>query len=347
MFGAKKIIGLDIGASTIKVVELNIGRTGAQLVSFGFLPTPMGAVGAGEILNVSAVSEAVRILVQQIRTKRNQVCLGMWGTSVIVKKITMPRIEKKMVAQQVRWEAEQYIPFDPNEISLSHHVINLQAGSDTMDILLVAAQNAMVQQFTQVVNESGLRLGILDVSGFALANAFEANYGKVVGQTVALLNIGSSVINFVVIHDGEVVFCRDIPFGGSNYTMEIHKEMGVTVPEAEALKLSAVTGNEVPEQVHSIISAVNTLMVDEIRNCFDFFTASTAVYSINSCYFTGGSAGIPNLIQAVSEATGIPFEPFNPFRNVTPSKGLSPGYLQQIAPFASVAIGLGLRKLGE
>jgi type IV pilus assembly protein PilM len=347
VFGAKKIIGLDIGASTIKLVELNLSRTGAQLVSFGFLPTPAGAVGTGEIINVSAVAEAIRTLIQQIRTKRNQVCLGMWGTSVIVKKITMPKIEKKLIAQQVRWEAEQYIPFDPNEISLSHHVVNVQTGGDTLDILLVAAQNAMVQQFTQVVNEAGLRLSILDVSGFALANTFEANYGKAPGQTVALLNIGSGVINFVVVHDGEVVFCRDIPFGGSNYTMEIHKEMGVTVPEAEALKLSAVTGNEVPEQVHSILSSVNTMMVDEIRNCFDFFTASTAVYSINSCYFTGGSAGVPNLIQAVSEATGIPFEPLNPFRNIAPGKGMTEVYLQQIAPFASVAIGLGLRKAGD
>ncbi len=347
MFGEKKLIGLDIGSSTIKMAELNVQRGNAQLVSFGYLPTPQGVVGAGEINNVSSVAEAVIALSHQIKTSRKYVSLGMWGTSVIVKKITIPKIEKKLMDQQIRWEAEQYIPFDPAEISLSFHVINLPGGGDTMEVLLVAAQNAMVRQFNQLVDEAQLKIGVLDVSGFALANAFELNYGKIPGQTISLLNFGAGVTNCVVIHHGEVIFSRDIPFGGSNYTMEIHREMGVTLPEAEALKLSAVTGTEVPEQVHSIISAVNSMMIDEVRNSFDFFTASSAGFAINNCYFTGGAAGVPNLIPQISQATGIPFEPLDPFQRIKPGKGVSPGYMQQIAPFAAVAIGLGLRKVND
>jgi len=347
LFGGKKIIGLDIGASTIKMAELNVGRGDAQLVSFGFLPTPQGAVGAGDLNEASSISEVIRTLLHQIRSSRKYACLGMWGTSVIVKKITMPKIEKKMMEQQVRWEAEQYIPFDPNEISLSYHVINSQTGADTMDVLLVAAQNAIVRQFTQVVTSAGLKMSVLDVSGFALANTFEFNYGRIAGQTVALLNFGAAVTNCVIVHGGEVIFSRDIPFGGVNYTMEIHKELGVTIPEAEALKLSAVTGNEVPEQVHTIINTVNSLMVDEVRNSFDFFTASNAGHSIVQCFFTGGSAGMHNLIPSIGQAVGIPFEPMNPFRNIKPAKGMSSGYLQQIGPFASVVLGLGLRKVGD
>ncbi|GIL18047.1 MAG: pilus assembly protein PilM [Oligoflexia bacterium] len=346
-FGSKKVIGLDIGSSSIKMAELNVKRGGAELVSFGFVPTPQGALGGGDINNVQAVSEAISALSQQIKSRRKNVATGMWGTAVIVKKITIPRIEKKLVAQQIRWEAEQYIPFDVNEISLAYHIVNGQSAADTMDILLIAAQNALVGQYSQAVSGAGYKLGVLDVSGFALANIFELNYGRLRGQTIGLLNLGASVTNFVVLHDGEVIFCRDIPIGGYNYTNEIHKEMGVTIPEAEALKLSAVSGNEVPDQVHSILSSVNDVMVDEIRNSFDFFNASTAGYAINQVYFTGGSSGMPNLINQVSQATQLPFEAMNPFLKIKPGKGFTPDYLQQIAPFTSVVLGLALRNTGD
>jgi type IV pilus assembly protein PilM len=346
-FGAKKVVGLDIGTSTVKMAELDVGRGGAQLLSFGFLPTPPGAVGGGDIANVQAVSELIRALGQQTKIKRKSACVGMWGTSVIVKKITMPRIEKKLIAQQVRWEAEQYFPFDPNEISLAHHMIQSPGGAETMDILLVAAQNLMVTQYSQTVVGAGYKLDVLDVSGFALANTFELNYGKIPGQTIALLNIGAGVTNFVVVHDGDVIFSRDIPFGGGNYTMEIHKEMGITLPEAEALKLGAVTGGEVPEQVHSIMKSVNDMMVEEIRNSFEFFSASSAGFTITQCFYTGGSSSIPHLIAAASQTIGVPFEPINPFVKIRPARGMSPEYLQQIGPFASVVLGLAMRKAGD
>lgn len=346
-FGAKKLVGLDIGSSTIKMAELDVGRSGASLLSFGFIPTPAGSVGSGEFHNIALISDAIRSLALQAKSKRKNVCVGMWGTSVIVKKITMPKIEKNLIAQQVRWEAEQYFPFDPNEISLSHHLISTPSSGDTMDIILVAAQNMMVAQYQDVVAGAGLKLDVLDVSGFALANTFELNYGKKQGQTIALLNFGAGVTNFVVVNDGEVIFSRDIPFGGSNYSIEIHKEMGVTVQEAEALKLSAVTGGEVPEQVHSILSGVNDQMVEEIRNSFEFFSASSAGYNITQCFFTGGSSYLPNLIAKASQLTGIPFEPINPFIRVKPARGMTPEYVQQIGPFASVVIGLALRKAGD
>jgi len=346
-FGAKKVVGLDIGTNTIKMAELNVSGGGASLISFGFIPTPAGSISGGEFNNIPALSDAIRTLILQAKIKRKNASVGMWGTSVIVKKITMPKIEKKLIAQQIRWEAEQYFPFDANEISLAHHLIHTPTSPDTMDVLLIAAQNLMVGQYQDIVIGAGLKLDVLDVSGFALANTFELNYGRIQGQTIALLNLGAGVTNFVVVNNGDVIFSRDIPFGGLNYTLEIHKEMGVSVSEAEALKLSAVTGGEVPEQVHSIINTVNAQMVEEIRNSFEFFSASSAGFNITQCFYTGGSSYIPNLIQAASQLTSIPFEPINPFIKVKPAKGMSPDYLQQIGPFVSIVVGLGLRKAGD
>jgi type IV pilus assembly protein PilM len=347
-FTSKRVIGLDIGTSSIKLAEMDVSRKGAQLLSFGFAPIPQGAVTGGEISDVPSVGMAIQSLVAEVGSKRKVAATAMWGTAVIVKKITIPRIDKKLIKDQIRFEAEQYIPFDINNISLAHHVLSSSASPDTMDILLVAAQNELVTQYTQAITMTGLSCGVLDVSGFALANCFELNYGRIPRDVIGILNFGASITNFVVIQNGEVIFCRDIPVGGANYTNEIHKAMGVTIAEAEALKLSAVSGREVPDEVHSIISATNEAITDEIRNSLDFLSATTNGTTLNRCFFTGGSSGISGLVESVSRSTGIPMEPFNPFVAVRANpKKFSPEYLHQISNFAGVAIGLALRTPGD
>lgn len=347
-FNTKRVIGLDIGTSSIKLAEMDVSRKGAQLLSFGFAPIPPGSVSGGEIIDVAAVGMAIQALVNEVGSKRKIASTAMWGTAVIVKKITIPRIDKKLIKDQIRFEAEQYIPFDINNISLAHHVLSGSSSPDTMDILLVAAQNELVTQYTQAISVTGLSCGILDVSGFALANSFELSYGRIPGDVIGILNFGASITNFVVIQNGEVIFCRDIPVGGANYTNEIHKAMGVTIAEAEALKLSAVSRREVPDEVHSIISATNEAVTDEIRNSLDFLSATTNGTTLNRCFYTGGSSATSGLIETVSRSTGIPMEPFNPFANVkASSKKFSPEYLEQIRHFAGVVIGLALRVPGD
>jgi type IV pilus assembly protein PilM len=346
-FGSRKLLGLDIGSSTIKIAELNISKTGGELISFGYVPTPQGAIAAGEISNSSALSISIAGLYGEIKSKRKKVCIGMWGTSVIVKKITIPRIDKKLIADQIRWEAEQYIPWDQNDIALSHHVVDIDSSSETLDVLLVAAQLGSVGQYGETVKEARLEMSVLDVSGFALANAFEYNYGKRKGETIALLNIGAANTNFVVTNSGEVVFSRDMPVGGFNYTTEIQKEMAISPAEAESLKLSAARKEAVPDQVQKVITAANDSMTEEIRNGFDFFAASTTGLTISRCYFSGGGSGVPGLMEKVAQMANVPVEKLNCFSKLKPGKNLTTKYLADINSFAPVAVGLGLRKAGD
>lgn len=347
-FKSKKVIGLDIGTSSIKLAEMDFNRSGAQLLSFGFAPTPPNAVSGGEIIDVGSVGIAIQSLINEVKTKRKNIATAMWGTAVIVKKITIPKMDKKMVRDQIRFEAEQYIPFDINNISLAHHILQSSASPDTMDILLIAAQNELVTQYTQVIDVSGYNCSILDVSGFALANSFELNYGKMPGEVVGILNFGASITNFVVLHNGEVIFCRDIPVGGLNYTNEIHKTMGITVGEAEALKLNAVSRREVPDEVHSVISATNEAVSEEIRSSLDFLSATTNGLILSRCFYTGGSSATSGLIETVSRVAGLRMEPFNPFIKVKANpKKFSQDYLNQISTFAGVVTGLGMREQGD
>jgi type IV pilus assembly protein PilM len=347
LFGSKKVVGLDIGTSSIKMAEMDVSGSRVQLKSFGFATTPASSLNGGEITNTGAIAVAVQGLASQIKTKRKMLAIGMWGTAVIVKKITIPQIDKKLIAEQIRWEAEQYIPFDVNDISLSYHIIPSNSSAETMDILLIAAQRELVDQYVNSVAGTGLQAKIVDVSGFALANVFEVNYGKNPGETICLLNIGAGVTNFVVVSDGQVIFSRDLPVGGFNYTNEIHKELGITLPEAESLKIGAVDRGAVPDEVQSILSATNELVTEEIRNSFEFFAGSNLGVVFSRCYITGGSSMIPGLAEQIAAASRTRLELMNPFLKINVANTFSRDYIRQIAPFAAVAMGLGLRKAGD
>lgn len=347
-FKSKKVIGLDIGTSSIKLAEMDFNGKSATLLSFGFAPTPANSVAGGEIVDIGSVGMAIQSLLNEVKSKRKKVATAMWGTAVIVKKITIPRMDPKLIQDQIRFEAEQYIPFDINNISLAHHILSHSSSPDSMDVLLIAAQNELVSQYTQVLELAGVQCGVLDVSGFALANAFELNYGKVNGQAIGLLNFGASITNFVVVQDGEVIFCRDIPVGGANYTNEIHKAMGVTVQEAESLKLSAMSRSDVPDEVHSVLSSTNEAVTEEIRSSLDFLSATTNGLTLQQCYYTGGSSSTSGLIETIGRVTGMQMHRLNPFLKVKAnSKKFSPEYLEQISSFASVVTGLAIRQTGD
>ena len=330
------------------MAELEVGRQGAKLLAFGIAPSPASSFNNGDIQDPESIAMVVRQLINDHKIKRKAVAMGMSGTSVIVKKITIPRIDKKLLGDQIKWEAEQYIPFDINNISLAYHLIESTPNPEMMDLLLIAAQNQVVLTYSRVVEGAGLNLSVLDVTGFALANIFEYNYGKLPGQTVGLLNIGATTTNFVVVHDGDVIFSRDMNMGGQNYTYEIHKEMGVSLAEAEALKLSAIRGEGVPDEVHSVLSSSTELLKEEIRNSFDYFVGTASNLSLGQCFYTGGASGTVGLVESISQATHVRMEPLNPLLRIAPGgKNINPVFMDQISSYSAVVLGLALRKAGE
>lgn len=347
MFGKKKIIGVDIGSSTIKIAEIVRSGKTYNLLSFGVIPTPQGSISQGLINDTAMVGAAIESLAKELKISRKGVSTGMWGTSVIVKKITMAKVDPKVLGDLVQHEAEQYIPFDINEISLTYKVLKTNPSDEMIDVLLVAAQSELLMRFAESVQFAGMDCSIVDVNSFALANCLEVNYG-VFNSTVAIMNFGGEVTNFVVVHRGDIVFCRDIGVGGSSYTYEIHKQLGVTISEAENFKISAINGLEVPDEVHSIISAETERLVEEIRNSFDFFTAANGDLSISKVFYCGGSSYVRALVDGVSMALGLPFEMLNPLQRIKVSgRRLNPEYMRQMLLFSPVVIGLALRETGD
>lgn len=348
-WGSKKVLGLDIGTSTIKLAEVDVSRSSATLNAFAMAPTPPGSVVAGAIMDPMALAQTVAGLTQDLNTKRKSVAASLWGSSVIVKKISIPKMDEKVVGEQIRWEAEQYIPFDINEVNLAFKILrNLNHGGETMDILIVAAKQEQTMKYIEVVETAGLKCSILDVGGFALANCFERNFGVLQGQVVSVLNIGASTTNLVIIENGEVVFCRDLEIGGKTYTDEIQKALSVSAEEAESIKLTASSGQAVPEEVPQILKQAHELVCDELQASFDFFANTNSNSAIAKCFVTGGGSRVPGFLAQLTETVKISSEPFDPFSRISyNSRNISSSYLADIRDFAAVALGLGVRKVGD
>ena len=348
IFGGNKLAALDIGTNSLKLAEVEASARGPILKKFSVLPLPVGQVTDGEIADITAVSQNIQSIAKSAKSSRKNLAIGLNGSSVIVKKISMPKMDQNLVAEQIRWEAEQYIPFDINEISLDYHVLQSRASSESMEVLLVAVKQEILFRCIEAAEMAGMKLATADVAGFALANCFEANYG-VMNDAVALLNVGASVTNFVVVERGEVVFCRDIVVGGDFYTNEIAKLMSISRVEAEALKISATLGQEAPADVSGIIAGANEQVVDEIRNSFEFYGATSGgAPSINRFYMSGGSVHLPGLRESIAQATGVKHETFNPFQKISyDPKAFRPDFIGEISSICPIALGLALRKPGD
>ncbi len=348
LFGAKKVLGLDIGSGSIKLAELSASGNSYTLENFGMAPTPNNSIAGGEILDTVSLSQAVRAILDEIKSKRSNVVTGIWGTAVIIKKISLPKMEVNLVAEQIKWEAEQYIPFDINEINLDYHIFSRpNPNPEIMDVLLVAAKKDFIFKFAEVVESADRHCVILDVEAFALANCFFQNYGNAGDQVATILNIGSSFSNFVVIQSGEVLFCRDVPVGGASYTNEISRNMGVSYEEAEALKVSAANGQETPPEVQSILTATHDGVAEEIRRTFDFYTATGSEAAVQKVFICGGGSRIPGLSEGLGNSLQLPVEVLNAFAQIKYAKKFTSEYIAQINPIAAVSMGLAMRKVGD
>lgn len=347
-FQSKKVLGLDIGTTSIKVAELDVGRRGATLAAFAIAPTPPQVIINGDITDPAAITETVKGLITTLQSKRQNVACSIYGNPVIVKKVSIPKMEEKMIAEQIKWEAEQYIPFDINEVNLDYRVLKGSASPENMDVLLVAAKQEAIFHCTEIVESLGKSLTIVDVAGFSLAQCYEKNYGIDPENIVALVDVGGLVTNVTVVDRGDVVFSRDIMLGGSTYSSEIQKGLGLSLQEAEAMKISASQGQAVPEELNAILTATHQPICEEILASLDFFLNASSGKKIGACFVTGGGSRTPGMISSLSAIVKTPCQPLDPFRAIKYNESkLSAAFISQISDVCAVALGLGLRNAGD
>jgi len=349
-FGSQSLVGLDVGSSTIKAVELTArGKSGSfELAKLGVAQVPAESIVQGAFLNASAITDAIREAVEAGKIKTKNVAVAVAGHSVIVKKVSLPSMTREELDEQIRWEAEQYIPFDVNEVNLDFQILEGGGEEGQMEVLLVAAKKDLIDDYVQVITEAGLTPVAIDVAAFAVENAFESNYDFSPSETVALVNIGAQVVNINILSGGVPCFTRDITTAGNQFTEEIQKALSVSFDEAERVKLGgrgADSQDVVPQEVEQAIQAVTETVIGEISRSLDFFSATSADSRIEKVYLSGGACRVSGFLDAFRDRTGLPAELLNPLSRMLPSNRFDPEYLEDLAPSLGVGVGLALREV--
>src|SRR6187549_1416985 len=282
MFGkSKSVIGLDIGSSAVKAVELKPAGKGFRVAAYGEEPVPADAIVDGAIIDAAAVAEAIRQVFERNKAfKGKDVCASLSGNAVIVKKITLPVMTESELAESIYWEAEQYIPFDIQDVNLDYQILDAGTGPDSrgsMEVLLVAAKKEKIGDYTSVIAQAGRTPVIVDVDAFALQNAYELNYGlPAASQVVVLLNAGASAININILQGDQSVFTRDISMGGNAYTEALQKELNLPYEQADQLKRGEPVDGVTFEDARPVLRAVSENVMLEIQKTFDFFKATAS-----------------------------------------------------------------------
>jgi type IV pilus assembly protein PilM len=350
LFGKKKgLVGVDIGSSAVKAVELKVGGKGGdeyQLVNIGVEPLPSEAIVDGAIMDAGAVIDAIQRLFQENKIKTTDVATGVSGNSVIVKKISLPSMTPEELAESIHWEAEQYLPFDVNEVNLDYVVLGSDA--DTMDVLLVAAKKDRIADYTGIVTQLGKTPVLVDVDVFALQNAFEYNYGVAADRVVALVNVGAHIMNVNILAHGQSVFWRDIVFGGNAYTEAIQRELNLTREQAEAVKTGEQLGDHTPQTILGVLNGVSEDLAAELQKTFEFFYTTSSHDHVEEVVLAGGSCQVLNLDEVLKERLRARVEVMNPFREIEYSESqFPPEWLNRHAPSMAAAVGMALRTAGE
>ncbi len=352
MFGlgkSKEVVGLDIGSSAVKAVELRPVGKGFKVTAFATEPVPPDSIVDGAIVDGTAVSDAIKRLFQNKAFKTKEVAASLSGNAVIVKKISLPIMTPQELSESIHWEAEQYIPFDIQDVNLDYQVLDSGAdGKGTMDVLLVAAKKEKIADYTGVISQAGRTPVVVDVDAFALQNAYEMNYAPESGSVVVLLNAGASAININILSGDQSLFTRDISMGGNAYTEAVQKELGLTFEHAEQAKRGQPVDGVSFDEVRPVLHAMTENVLLEIQKTFDFFKATAASDRIDRILLSGGASSVDGFAEAVGERFGAPVESFDPFKKIAfDAQKLGMSDVDHLVPTAAVAVGLALRRAGD
>jgi type IV pilus assembly protein PilM len=347
LFGKKKgVAGLDVGSSSVKIVELDGKLNNLSLVALGFENLPDDSIVDGQIMEMNAVSETIQDVCKNHQIIATQVVTGVSGHSVIVKSIVLPPMSRDELEESIDWHAEEHIPFDLADVSLDYHVA--EQTNDSTHVVIAACKRERIDNLSQAVQLAGKQPLVIDIDTFALQNCYEINYQPEASQVVALLNIGASTMNVNIVQGVNSVFTRDITVGGSQFTDILQRNLGLSYHQAEAVKRGvSEAGEGVDEKaIEPLMNNVTEMVAMEIQKTFDFYRATTEDIGVQvqKILISGGGSKLAGLAEELSTKLELPVEVLDPFRQIkVDTRKFDPDYLSEIMPEMAVAVGLAVR----
>ncbi|HSW64897.1 MAG TPA: type IV pilus assembly protein PilM [Dissulfurispiraceae bacterium] len=352
MFFRKKkedvLIGLDIGSSFLKVAQVDISREPHELVFFQSMPLRRDVISEGGIVDKPALIAAVRELSARANLKNSDVAIGLSGhSSVIIKRITIPQMSQDDLALSIKFEAEQYIPFDINDVNIDFQILGASVQEPgQMDVILVAVKKSLINEYLAVIEEAGLSPAVVDADPFAVSNAFEANYDLRQMRCVALVNIGASKTSINIIQNGLPVFTRDSASGINFHAEALERMLKVTRDDAERLKRGESVSGVSSESAEALLNSASDEIYAEIYRTFEYFRGSVSDEGIQRIFLSGGAALMKGFPEMMAERLGVDVEVLDPFKKIKVPDKAEPT-VRSLAPLAVVAVGLALRRIGD
>jgi type IV pilus assembly protein PilM len=348
MFGGKDTIGLDIGSSFLKMVQLKERKGRYELEAFDMMPLPPELIVEGSIIDSLRLVDSIKELMKKSRIRAKNVVIGIAGhASVIIRRIVLPEMSEEELSESIKFEAEQYVPFDVEDVAIDFQILGPREEAGQMDVMLVAVKKDIVNEYTSVVKEAGLNPVVVDVNDFALGNMYEVNYEIEPDRNVALVNIGASTINLNVLKGGESVFTRDSSIGSNIHTEALQKEFSLSFEAAERLKMGEAVEGVSDEEAQSVLAAASEEIIGEVSRSLDYFRTSSMQEEISAIILSGGGALLRDFPALLTERLGVEVQLVQPFKNIHIPGKFDLAYIEDMSCVAAVAVGLAIRKAGD
>ena len=357
MFGfnrEKELLGLDIGSYSIKAVELKSKKKEIEelyeVKKIGYELLPHDAIVEGTIIDSAAVVETIKMIFDENKISNKNITIGISGNAVIIKKISLPSMETEELAESIIWEAKHNIPYPYEETNVDYAILKQsQYPEETnLDILLVAAKKDKIANYSSAINQARKNLEVIDVDVFALQNALEVNYPEIFNEkTIAIINLGANITNVIIIENGIPQLFRDLSLGGSFFTENMSKDLGISFDDAEKLLKGLPVKDIEPERFQTILNMNVQNIIEELEKTFSFYEAGEKKErKIELIFLSGGLSKLKDLSSNFEQKFKIKTDIFNPFRRIYfDEKKFDSIYLEEMAALFGVATGLAIRKM--
>ncbi len=343
---SSNLLGLDITATSVKLLELKPSKKGHKVVSYTVEPLPANAVNEKNLQDVEAVGDAIRRAVKRSGTRTKTCAVAVPSAMVITKVIQMPdNLKPHEMDAQIQLEADQYIPYALEEVNLDFYVMGPSEDADGMvDVLLAASRSENVEDRTAAAEIGGLTVKVVDVEPYTMESAFQLIKHQVPNEgfdkTVAILDVGASMTSLCVLRDQNLIYTREQPFGGKQLTEEIMRRYGLSYEDAGRVKrVGGLPDNYEPE----VLAPFRDLMVQQANRFLQFFFSADKNDYVDLIVLAGGSVGVPGVAELIEKRIGTPTIIADPFGEMTFGADIAGQRLKDDGPALMISCGLALR----
>ena len=347
LFGKKAdpVIGLDIGSTSVRLLQLSSHGSGYRVDHFAIEPLSEGVVVDKAVQDVEAAANAISKVVQVSGTRAKSCAIAVSGSAVFTKLISLPaNLAEADIESQVQIEANQYIPYPLDEVSLDFEVLGPSArNADLMDVLLAASKSENIESRQDAIDSAGLKARVVDVEAFAIANAFELirkRDGVSRSEAVGFFDIGYDMTTLLIIKGGRVIYTRDHPFGGHQLLEETQRRYDMTVEQAAFFERNEEGPEDFEEEV---LEPFQLNIVHQISRALQFYASSNEYSNISTIYLSGGVASLKGLAAMVQQELGMTARVADPVTGMDIAQNVSVPVLKRNSTNLMIAIGLALR----